>query len=247
MDIFFEIHKDLPREGPGNSDSTKKAFRKLGALPDNPTILDVGCGPGAQTFDLANLTDGMIHAVDRHQPFLDRLEQKAKGLGLDQRIKVSNQSMSELNFPPASFDLIWSEGAIYIMGFEAGMRAWKPLLKEDGYIAVTEVSWVMPDPPEEVREFWKNNYPDMKTLDENLQIIHNNNYYLIDYFMIPDTCWTDEYYQPLQDRIEMLRQKYADQPDFQKRLDEELEEIEIYRKYNQWYGYVFYIIQNKKD
>lgn len=247
MDIFFEIHKDLPREGPGSFDSTKKAFRKLQALPDKPTILDVGCGPGAQTLDLASLSDGTIQAVDRHQPFLDRLAQKVKDLGLEDRIKVSNQSMSELNFPPGSFDLIWSEGAIYIMGFEEGLRAWKPLLKEDGYIAVTEVTWVMPDPPEEVRAFWNNNYPGMKTLDENLQIIHDCNYYLIDYFVIPDTCWIDEYYQPMQDRIEMLRQKYADQPDFQKHLDAELEEIEIFRKYNQYYGYVFYIMQNKSE
>lgn len=106
MEFFFEIHKDLPREGPGDSDSTRQAFRKMTMLPQEPVILDVGSGPGAQTLDLAVLSNGVIHAVDTHQPFLDRLQQKVIEQGLSQRVKVYNQSMSALDFPPASFDLI---------------------------------------------------------------------------------------------------------------------------------------------
>lgn len=246
MEFFFEIHKDLPREGPGDSASTKKALSKLVGLPEKPNILDVGCGPGVQTIDLANLVEGTIHAVDTHQPFLNVLQQKINDVGLQDRIKLHNQSMKALDFPPASFDLIWSEGAIYIMGFENGLRSWKQLLKSHGYIAVTELSWLQPDPPAEIKAFWQQGYPDMKKLEENLEIIYENDYYLIDYFVLPETSWINEYYQPMQARIEMLHEKYKDDPQKLATLEDELREIRMYEKYKDWYGYVFYIMQNKE-
>ena len=123
--------------------------------------------------DLAALTDGIIHAVDTHQPFLDHLQQKVIDQGDNAPDKSLNQSMKDLNFSPASFDLIWSEGAIYIMGFEAGLRTWKHLLKPNGYIAVTELSWLKPDAPRRDPGFWNKEYPAMKTLEENLNIIHD--------------------------------------------------------------------------
>jgi len=247
MEFFFEIHKDLPREGPGDSESTRKAFRKLAMLPEQAAILDVGCGPGVQTMDLALISEGTIVAVDTHQPFLDVLQQKINDEGFQDRIKVQNQSMKALEFPPASFDLIWSEGAIYIMGFENGLRAWKPLLKPEGYIVVTEATWLKPNPPAEIREFWQQAYPEMKSLEENLNIIHNCGYYLIDYFVLPETSWTEEYYKPMQDRIEMLRVQYKDDPQKLAILDEEQIEIQLYNKYSDWYGFVFYIMQNNMD
>lgn len=245
MNIFFEMHQDLPREGPGDSLSTRKAFRKLPNLPDTPRILDVGCGPGAQTFDLAAMSNGEIYAVDTHQPFLDQVAQKAKQSGLGGRIHVSNQSMTALNFPPTTFDLIWSEGAIYIMGFEAGLRAWKPLLKPGGYLAVTEITWMQPNPPAEVHDFWMQDYPGMKDLEENLEIIYACDYHLIDYFALPVSSWMDEYYQPLQARIELLQRKYQQRPEILEQLNGSLKEMEIFSRYNAWYAYVFYILQNK--
>ncbi len=245
MDFFFEIHKDLPREGPGDSDSTRKAYRKLNALPEIPHILDLGCGPGAQTMDLAEVSEGIIQAVDTHQPFLDVLQQKVNDAGLQDRITLHNQSMKNLNFPPASFDLIWSEGAIYIMGFEKGLQNWKSFLKPEGYIAVTEVSWLKPDPPHEVREFWQKGYPGMKSLEDNLKIIYDCGYYLTDYFALPTTSWTEEYYKPMLNRIELLREQYKNDPQMHAFLDEEQFEMDIYNKYCDYYGYVFYIMQNK--
>jgi ubiquinone/menaquinone biosynthesis C-methylase UbiE len=245
MDLFFEIHKDLPREGPGDSDSTKRAFRKLAALPDKPTILDVGCGPGAQTMDLAEISDGIVYAVDTHQPFLDQLQLKVLEQKQAQRIKVLNQSMSDLKFPPDSFNLIWSEGAIYIMGFENGLTSWKPLLRPDGYIAVTEISWLKANPPEEIKAYWNREYPGMKTLEENLNIIHDCGFYLIDYFVLPATSWTEEYYKPMQERVVKLQEQYHGNPERLDILQGALEEYELFLKFNQWYGYVFYMMQSK--
>ena len=110
----------------------------LTGLPPRAEVLDVGCGPGAQTLTLATLDTGTITAVDNHAPYLAELRAAAEQHGLADRIRAVEQDMTALDFPAASFDLIWSEGAIYIMGFETGLRAWRPLLRAGGFLAVTE-------------------------------------------------------------------------------------------------------------
>ncbi len=245
MNIFFEVHKDLPREGPGDSESTARAYHMLEQLPEKARILDVGCGPGQQTLDLAALSTGQIDAVDFHQPFLDKLNQRADKAGFRERIHTHNMSMDALDFPTASFDLIWSEGAIYIKGFENGLRNWKKYLKPGGYIAVTEVTWIKKDPPREVKDFWDEAYPAMLSVEDNISIIKKLGYRLVDHFVLPDSCWLDNYFQPLEKRIAMLREKYQGNAEVIAQLDEETREIEIFNKYSAWYGYVFYVMQNK--
>ncbi len=121
MSRFWRLRSGLPREGPGSDESTRKALQSVAAsLPEAPRILDVGCGPGMQTLVLARETGGHVTAVDRHQPFLDELNRRGARDGLTDRITAVNASMSALDFPDGGFDLIWSEGAIYIMGFAGG-------------------------------------------------------------------------------------------------------------------------------
>jgi ubiquinone/menaquinone biosynthesis C-methylase UbiE len=242
-DIFFELHKDLPREGPGDAASTLKAFRLMENLPVQARLLDVGCGPGMQTIELAQLMDGTIVAVDTHQPFLDELQKRAKRAGVADRITVRNESMFDLNFEKNSFDAIWSEGAIYIIGFEKGLRKVRPLLKPGGYVAMTEISWLKQDPPAEIRSFWDENYPDMSSVEENLAILINAGYREVGHFILPDSCWWDDYYHPLEKRIEMLSKKYANDAEALLLLKENRREIELFSKYSDWYGYVFYVMQ----
>jgi len=120
--LFYHIFESLPRQGPGCREATRKAFLQLPALPDDAAILNIGCGSGAQTRDLAALTSGTITAVDNHQPFLDALASRANMDGLHGRVTTVCASMDKLPFEPGQFDLIWSEGAIFIMGFEQGLR-----------------------------------------------------------------------------------------------------------------------------
>lgn len=243
MDIFFELHQDLPREGPGDNASTRRALSLAADLPPAPVILDVGCGPGMQTLELARSTQGTITAVDTHQPFLDRLARQAQAHGLAERIQARNLSMFALDFPDEHFDLIWSEGAVYILGFERGLREWHRLLKLQGYLAVTEISWLRSDPPAEVMGYWRDNYPGMQTIGSNREIMRRAGYREVGFFTLPDSSWWDNYYIPQQPRIAMLRQKYADDADAIRLLDETELEIEMFRKYSAWYGYVFYIMQ----
>ena len=242
MDIFFEIHKNLPRESPGNNEATRKAYSSLKELPPNPLILDIGCGPGMQTIELAKLSDGKIFALDNHPPFLKDLMRRAKMEGMLNKIEIINCSMFNMNFEKNSFDIIWSESAIYIYGFEQGLKDWQNFLKDNGYIVVSEISWIKEHPPQEIKEFWNKAYPYIKIIKENLQVIKNLNYKKVDHFILPDSGWW-EYYGPLENRISLLKEKYDGNEEAMKTLEEELKEINMYRKYSEYYGNVYYIMQ----
>ena len=243
MSFFFEIHKDNPREGPGDNVSTRKALEMMPGVPEKPKILDVGCGPGLQTRELARVTGGKVMAVDTHQPFLDRLKVSAEQEGLGKQITTINRSMDELDFPDESYDVIWSEGAIYIMGFREGLADWKRMLKPGGCIAVTEATWIKADPPKEIADFWREAYPAMQSIEDNLKVIESLGYRLLGHFTLPESCWLEEYYGPLLKRVAMLREQYAGDAEKQAMLDEELIEVELYRNYSAWYGYEFYVMQ----
>ncbi|MBD1921761.1 class I SAM-dependent methyltransferase [Microcoleus sp. FACHB-831] len=243
MNIFSELHCDIPREAPGDNASTAKALSLVPQLPENPQILDIGCGPGMQTLALAKITGGYITAIDNHQPFLDELKRRAEQEYLSSHIITQNCSMFSLEFEQESFDLIWSEGAIYIMGFRDGLQSWRRFLKLGGALAVTELSWLVTNPPEEPLNFWRNAYPPMKNIEENITIFQESGYTYINSFTLPESSWWDDYYIPLERRLADLRKKYQGDEDANTILDEQQIEIELYRHYSHCYGYVFYIMQ----
>jgi len=241
--VFFEIHSGLPREGPGDNESTKKAYQMLRNPPEHPRILDVGCGPGMQTIALAKLSRGRITALDNHQPFLDDLKRKAAEEGVSGRIQVVSGDMFALNYADKSFDVIWAEGSIYIIGFERGLREWKRLLTDGGYLVASELSWLKPDAPEEVRKFFHEVYPAIKTVDENLAVARKTDYRIVGWFAIPASSWRDNYYTLIEAKLPALKSKYQGDTEALSILACEELEIEMNRKYSEYYGYVFYILQ----
>lgn len=243
-DIFFEIHQDLPREGPGRDQYTRKAFQMLPRI-DQPHILDIGCGPGGPTMELARLCNGHVIGLDTHQPYLERLKRKIEEAGFSERVESVKGSMFEMSFPERSFDIIWAEGAIYIIGFERGLREWRRFLKPHGFLVVHEMTWLKSNPPQEIHEYWMRIYPGIKTVQENLELISECDYTLIRHFPLPEDAWWVEYYGPLEERIKKLRKKYRNDTDALKIIDNEQEEIDQYKKYSEWYGSVFYIMQNE--
>src|SRR5262249_22997758 len=127
--VFLEIHSDLPREGPGDTASTRRAWRMLPNLPPASRVLDVGCGPRAQTVALAAASDAWIVALDTHAPYLATLRARALAACLAARIRAVRASMHDLPFGAQTFDVVWAEGSIYIAGFERALRAWRRVLR----------------------------------------------------------------------------------------------------------------------
>ena len=240
--VLWELHSGLPREGPGDNLSTRIAFALLDELPRVPRILDLGCGPGMQTLELARLCDGEITAVDLHQPYLDELARRSRAAGLAQRITPMKASMAALPFAPGSFDVIWSEGAIYNIGFGEGLALWRPLLADGGFVAVTDCCWLRPEPPKELRDFWRQ-YPGMMTVAATSEAIRRAGYAELRHFTLPQAAWWDDYYTPMQARIAALEVKYAANPAALAELAQARREIDLYRRCGGYYGYVFFVMR----
>lgn len=241
--IFFEIHKDNPREGPGSNESTAKAFSLLNELPESPVILDVGCGPGKQTFDLAKLTDGKIFALDNHKPYLDKIDEETQKQNLSDRITTQLGDMNDLPFDKDIFDVIWAEGSIYLMGFGKAIELWKKHLKKDGYIVFSELCWFKNDRPEEIENYWHSMYGPIQSIDEIIKFLANTDYKFIGSYALPDKDWWDDYYTPLKQRVDELQEKYSGDKEALEILNMELSETEMHKKYSAYYGYSFFIIQ----
>ena len=243
-DLLCEIHKDMPRQGSGRNKYTKKAFDMIPRI-DKPNILDIGCGPGMQTIALAKLSGGHVIGIDIIQQYLDQLQESIEKEHLQDRVEAVNQSMDNIQFPEASFDILWAEGSIFIMGFEQGLREWKKFLKPKGYLAVHEMAWIKESPPQEIREYWERVYPQIATIETNLRIIEQCGYRSIGTFPLPEDAWWELYYTPLENRLKDLRIKFKDNPKAMEMIEESQLEINMFRKYNAWYGSVFYVMQKQ--
>ncbi|MBW2412428.1 MAG: class I SAM-dependent methyltransferase [Deltaproteobacteria bacterium] len=244
-EIFFEIHRDNPREGPGSFEATRKAYSALSGLPDKPIILDIGCGPGQQALDLASLSAGTIYAIDNYEPYLEALQTRVAQKGLADRVFPRAGDMNALPFEQAYFDVIWAEGSIYLMGFEIGLNAWRPFLKPSGHMAVSEISWLKDKPPLDLVSFWDEAYPALQDQDGNISIIQGAGYKVIDHFVLPPEAWWDNYYVHIENKLALLKTKYQNDAEALEVIAMEELEIDVFRKYSDYYGYVFYIMQKQ--
>ena len=243
--LLFELHEGLSRAGPGSDEATRRAFRMIPRLSRSPVILDIGCGPGAQTLELARLSGGRVIGLDIHLPFLAHLMSRRREEALSGRISLIQGSMSALGFKPGVFDIIWSEGAIYIHGFDEGLRTWRSFLKEGGVCAVSELSWLTKDPPSEPSTFFSDVYPGMRTVSENLAACRKYGYNIIGHFALPDDAWEKNYYRPLARRLKTFGSKHPDDPDALALISATRREIALFRKYSTAYGYVFYVLRKR--
>ena len=246
FEIFLEMHRGLQRQGPGAEASTLEALSWCTGLPERPAILDIGCGPGMQTVTLSQaLTDTHITALDLHQSFLHELKVRANAARVADRIDILVADMHALPFPPQSFDLIWVEGAAYIIGFERALIAWKPFLKAEGYIAMSELVWLRAEPPTEVVDFFADAYPTMTDIATNVAALQACGYELSGHFTLPDAAWWAPYYTPLEAKLPALYDTYADDEDALGIIETTKREIEMRRRFGNWYGYEFFIGRNR--
>ncbi|HNS23131.1 MAG TPA: class I SAM-dependent methyltransferase [Sedimentisphaerales bacterium] len=255
MEFLYEVFEaSLPRLGPGDEASTVKALNLLRsagfprgdrAILRATRILDLGCGNGAQTIPLARNTEGPILAMDNHQPFLNELLRRVEAAGLAGRVQVSRRDMRSLETSDGPFDLIWSEGALFIVGFREGLTACHSLLTPGGGLAVSELAWLRPDVPAACRQFFDTVYPAMTDMETNLATIRACGYDLVGHFVQPESAWWEPFYHPLAERLRSLRGQYAADARKLAMIEPMEMEIDMYRQYSAYYGNVFYVMRRR--
>jgi len=241
FNMIWEYFIEFERQGPGSPETTIKALSFVDNLSDQSKIADLGCGTGGQTITLAQNTKGIITALDLFPGAIEKLMLIAGKHGLQNRIKGIVGSMDNLPFQNYELDLIWSEGAIDSVGFEKGLNYWRNYLKEGGYFAVTNLTWFTDERPSELEKYYLNAVPEIGTIAHNISLIQKTGYFPVAAFVLSEKCWIDNYIAPQEEASKAFLKKYAGNKAVESFIANIRYEAELYLKYKQYYGYVFYI------
>ena len=242
LGLIIDLHKNSERQGPGSEEETLSALGFMNLLSDKKLkVADIGCGSGGSTITLAQNLNGQIIAVDLFLEFLGELNEKSQKYGLTDKIETLERSMDELPFKNEEFDIIWSEGAIYNIGFENGIKKWKDYLRPGGYIAVSEITWITNSRPKEIEEFWTQVYPEIDIASNKMKILENNGYTIVGYFYLKQDSWVENYYKPMKARFEDFLNRNENSELARKVVEENNKEMDLYEKFKDYYSYGFYV------
>ena len=241
VNLICEYYSSVERQGPGSPEITIKALSFIDNLSNESIIADIGCGTGGQTMVMAQHTSGKIRGVDLFPTFINLFNSNANKLNLQERVEGIVGSMDNLPFQHEEIDLIWSEGAIYNIGFERGLNDWRKFIKTGGYIAVSEASWFTDERPTEIDEFWMDAYPEIDTIPNKVEQMQKAGYIPVATFILPENCWTEHFYAPQVSAQENFLKKYAGNRTAEEFIANQRHETQLYYKYKEYYGYVFYI------
>ena len=220
-ETLFQVKKDLVRERLNKY--TRKAFHMLPKL-DKPRILDVGCGSGVPSIELARLSKGEIIGIDIHQSSLDRFSKRIEEVGLSDCVKAVNCSMSNMEFTEESFDIIWSEGAIFVIGFEKGLMEWRRFIKPNGFLVV---------------------HDEKGNIEEKIKQVSGCGYHLLGHFILNEDTWWADYFTPLEKLICETRIKHADDPKVLEQLHNAQREIDMFKKNPKLNSSAFFIMRKR--
>lgn len=204
---------------------TRKAYQLLPGL-DKPNILDIGCGSGVPTLELARLSTGSILAIDIDRELIEILRKKIHSAGLAHRIRAECRSLFDLDYPDECFDIVWSEGSISVIGFRKGLREWRRLIKPEGFLVV---------------------HDELTDMDSRFSAAGECGYDILDHFMLSVRIWRQEYYGPLEEHIITLRKKYGSDPEMQRLIEKEQQEREWARNNPGRCASAFFIMQKKEE
>ncbi|MCA6503975.1 MAG: class I SAM-dependent methyltransferase [Pseudanabaena sp. M135S2SP2A07QC] len=239
IDALIDLHRGIERKGPGDNAFSLNILSNLSTLPPHPQIADLGCGSGAGALLLAEYYQSPVMAVDFALGFIDELKIRAKQCELEHLIKPIHGDMAKLDWADGSIDLLWSEGAAYNLGFEQALTIWRSLLTNTGLAVISEMSWFADHVPEPAALYWQNAYPMIANEAENSDRAHRSGFKVISTHRLPSQAWWKNYYEPLREQTRQVEIS----PVMQLVIDEIEEEMNLFERFSDFYGYTFYVLQ----
>lgn len=242
MEVLAEIYRPMIRQGPG-SDAMSVRAMELAWLDQRSGFraADIGCGTGATSILLAERCDAEVVAVDLFESFLDGVQERAREAGVTDRITTLAASMDDLPFDAEEFDVIWSEGAAYNMGFAEAARYWRHFLRPGGTLVVSEITWTTAERPREIEDFWVGQYPQIDVPSAKVEVLEQSGYRPEGFFMLPDDCWTQNFYEPLEERLSAVERANGPEPVVAEVVAAHRTELDLYRRFGQYYSYGMYV------
>lgn len=240
--LLIDLHKQGHRQGPGGDAETEQALNL--AMIDRTAplkVADIGCGTGASAILLARLLNAQITAVDFLQDFLSVLNERAESAGVADRISTLACSMDNLPFANEELDVIWSEGAIYNIGFEKGVADWRRYLKAGGLLVASEITWITDSRPQELQDHWDSEYPEIDVASAKIRVLEKHGYSPVGYFVLPEHCWLDQYYRPMQASFEDFLNRNGNSEEVRAIVAAEQREIDLYETYKAYISYGVYV------
>lgn len=198
----YNIKKDHIRENLNKY--TRKAYKLLPEIK-NPHILDIGCGTGVPTIELAQISGGDVTGVDNDPLSLEILQNKINTLELNNQVSFIEDSINTLTFTEKSFDILWAEGSVFVMGFEDSIKEWYRFLKPQGFLVI---------------------HDDDKEKNKKLKLAKKYGYKLIAELDLSNQIWEEEYFIPLEQLIKEFKEKYPDDLELIAELDKDQMEID---------------------
>jgi SAM-dependent methyltransferase len=238
---FFEVFESMPRGGPGSPESTRRALEMMSDLPASPRVLDLGCGPGAGSSNLCRLVGGRVTALDLHAPFVAQQAAAARAASLSNRIDPVCADMRAAPFKAGAFDLVWSEGALYSIGFPEGLEVCARLVRPGGYVAASEVVWTVDEPPDEIFRWWQAQYPAIASIASKAADVRAAGLEILGHFTLPHEAWTRHFYEPMKARLAAFRSSWRDDPVGLEVVAELDAEVEMYERWSHVQGYEFFV------
>jgi SAM-dependent methyltransferase len=240
--LLIDLHVNNKRQGPGSDTAFARALELSGIDTQAPLkIADIGCGTGSATIPLLKNTNATVTAVELLPTFLEKLKVNADAVGVVHRIQTIEADMANLPFEDAQFDAMWSEGAIYNIGFENGIKNWKRFLKPNGVLVISEITWTRSDIPEELKSHWEQEYPEVDIASNKIAILERSGYSAIGYFTLTPDCWLKNYYEPIQKDLGAFLERNKNNAKAIEIVEAEEREYELYKKYQDFYSYGVYI------
>ena len=238
---LIKIVSGLDRQGPGDNNFSTFIIEQIPELPLDPRIADLGCGSGAGALLLAEKYHSKVKAVDFLHELLDQLLAQARHQGLEEFIEIIECDIGKLDWHAGTIDLIWSEGAAYNLTFKGALKKWRPLLVVGGIAVISEMNYFSEKVSKPVTKCIKKIYPDIKTEPENVELINSSGYEILGAHRLPSNAWWDNYYDPLRAKISAIESS-GDRV-MQEVINEFIEEMNIFKEYEKFYGYTYYIMR----